>query len=132
MGTLGACVNGHGSGVKLARGAWAMAAALAFVLSGCSEVGYPAIHDMPAPRADTPLTPDQVKQLTDDLTSERDHLSAEVQGSAQPSPNGQPNAASNPNGNAAPQNKSSSTAQSAAGQPTITGSTQAPSAYAKP
>ena len=34
---------------------------------------------MPAPRADTPLTPDQVKQATDDLISERDHLSTEAQ-----------------------------------------------------
>ena len=32
-----------------------------------AEVGFPAVHDMPAPRADTPLTPDQVKQATDDL-----------------------------------------------------------------
>jgi hypothetical protein len=105
-------VNGHGNGAKLVLQGLATAAALALVLSGCSEVGYPAIHDMPAPRAEAPLTPDQVKQATDDLISQREHLSTEAQGSAQPSP--------------AP------AAQSAAAQPTITGTTPAPSAYAKP
>ncbi len=34
---------------------------------------------MPAPRADTPLTPDQIKQATDELANERDHLSATTQ-----------------------------------------------------
>jgi hypothetical protein len=54
-----------------------VATTLGCALSGCSsEVGFPAIHDMPSPRADTPLTPDQVKQATDDLTSQRDHLQA--------------------------------------------------------
>ena len=62
-----------------------MAASVAFLVSGCSEGAlFPAVHDMPAPRADTPLTPDQVKQATDALTSERDHLSTQAQ------PNGQP------------------------------------------
>lgn len=51
-----------------------MAAALACLVSGCSEIGFPAVHDMPAPRADTTLTPDQVKQATDDLITQRDHL----------------------------------------------------------
>jgi hypothetical protein len=41
---------------------------------------------MPAPRADTPLTPDQVKQATDALTSERDHLNTQIQPNGQPSP----------------------------------------------
>lgn len=57
-------------------GTLAVAAGLAFLVAGCSEVGFPAIHDMPGPRADTPLTPDQVKQATDDLISERNHLQA--------------------------------------------------------
>jgi hypothetical protein len=51
-----------------------MAAALACLVSGCSEIGFPAVHDMPAPRDDTTLTPDQVKQATDDLITQRDHL----------------------------------------------------------
>ncbi len=71
-----------GSAPGLAPGlapALAIAAALAFLVSGCSpEIGFPAIHDMPPPRADTPLTPDQVKQATDNLISERDHLSTEA------------------------------------------------------
>lgn len=56
-----------------AFGFLALAAALALLVAGCSEIGFPAVHDMPAPRADTPLTPDQVKQATDDLISQRDH-----------------------------------------------------------
>jgi hypothetical protein len=61
---------------RLTRGlvALTVAAAAGLLLSGCSEIGFPNVHDMPAPRADTPLTPDQVKQATDDLTSERDRL----------------------------------------------------------
>jgi hypothetical protein len=58
----------------------AMCAVVALVASGCSpEVAFPAIHDMPPPRADTPLTPDQVKQATDGLISDRNHLSTEMQ-----------------------------------------------------
>ena len=57
-----------------------MAAAVAVLVSGCSDHRLlRPIHDMPAPRADTPLTPDQVKQATDNLISERDHLSTEAQ-----------------------------------------------------
>jgi hypothetical protein len=60
-----------------------LAAALAFTLAGCSpELAFPAIHDMPPPRADTPLSPDQVKQATDDLISERNHLSAGTEAAA--------------------------------------------------
>jgi hypothetical protein len=57
----------------------------ALVLSGCaSDTGFPAVHDMPAARSETTLTPDEVKQATDSLISQRDHLSAEAQGGAQP------------------------------------------------
>jgi hypothetical protein len=60
--------------------ALAIAAVAAVLLSGCSpEVGFPAVHDMPAPRAEAPLTPDQIKQATDELANERDHLSAATQ-----------------------------------------------------
>jgi hypothetical protein len=41
---------------------------------------------MPAPRADTPLTPDQVKQATDDLISQRDHLQSTQPANAAPAP----------------------------------------------
>jgi hypothetical protein len=55
------------------------------MLAGCAvEVGFPAVHDMPAPRAETPLTPDQVKEATDSLISQREHLTTEAQGSAPP------------------------------------------------
>jgi hypothetical protein len=61
----------------------AMCTAVAVLASGCSpEVAFPAIHDMPPPRADTPLTPDQVKQATDGLITDRNHLSTEMQAAA--------------------------------------------------
>jgi hypothetical protein len=64
-----------------------MAAAAAMLLSGCStEVGLPAVHDMPPPRAEAPLSPDQIKQATDELANERDHLSAAAQVKSQPNP----------------------------------------------
>ncbi len=78
-------MNGERSVTRLVLGALAIAAPVAFLVSGCSEGAlFPAIHDMPAPRADTPLTPDQVKQATDALTSERDHLSTQLQPNSQP------------------------------------------------
>jgi hypothetical protein len=61
----------------------ALGTVLACAVGGCSpEVAFPAIHDMPPPRTDSPLTPDQVKQATDDLVSERNHLSSETQAAA--------------------------------------------------
>jgi len=51
---------------------------------------------MPSPRADTPLSPDQVKQATDDLTTQRDHLqatAASVQQAAAPVTTGSTQAA---------------------------------------
>jgi hypothetical protein len=68
---------------RLALAALALAAAVGMLVSGCSEMGFPSVHDMPAPRADTTLTPDQVKQATDDLISQRDHLSTEAQTTGQ-------------------------------------------------
>jgi hypothetical protein len=71
------------------QGIESVLAAAAFIaavlLSGCaSDIGFPAVHDMPAARTETTLTPDQVKEATDSLISQRNHLSAEVQGNAQP------------------------------------------------
>jgi hypothetical protein len=64
-----------------------MAAAAAMLLSGCSpEVGIPAVHDMPRPRAEAPLSPDQVKQATDELVNERDHLSTATQANSPANP----------------------------------------------
>jgi hypothetical protein len=128
FGASGTNVNSHGSNARPVLGALAIACAVAFLVSGCAETGFPAVHDMPAPRADTPLTPDQVKEATDALISARDHLSTEAQGSGQPPP------AADTAGNAAPQ--PSSSAQSAAAQPASAATTssvaQGPSAYAKP
>ena len=77
-------MNGERSVTRLVLGTLAIAASVAFLVSGCSEALFPAVHDMPAPRADTPLTPDQVKQATDALTSERDHLNTQLQPNSQP------------------------------------------------
>jgi hypothetical protein len=79
-------VNGDRRIARLALATLAIAASVALLLSGCSELGFPSVHDMPAPRADTTLTPDQVKQATDDLISQRNHLSTEAQANGQPSP----------------------------------------------
>lgn len=81
---LGIGVNGYGRIARLVLGPLAMAAAAALLLSGCSDLIYPAVHDMPAPRADTTLTPDQVKQATDDLVSQREHLNTEATGPVTP------------------------------------------------
>jgi hypothetical protein len=73
-------------GLKCGVGIVAIAIAVGFSLSGCSGLGSPAVHDMPAPRADTPLTPDQVKLVTDDLVSERDKLQSSTAAGAPPAP----------------------------------------------
>jgi hypothetical protein len=62
----------------------AVTAGICLLLSACSPgVDYPslfpAVHDVPPPRADAPLDPNQVQQATEDLISARDRLSAEVQ-----------------------------------------------------
>ncbi len=110
-------MNAERSVTRLVFGTLAIAAAVAFLVSGCSEVGFPAVHDMPVPRVDTTLTPDQVKQATDVLTSERDHLNTEAQCSAQPNPPA--NAAASPPP-AAAQNCPSPVAQSVAARTTQT------------
>lgn len=51
-----------------------------FLLAGCSSnTGFPSVHDMPPPRVDTTLSPDEVKKATDALVSDREHLSTEAQ-----------------------------------------------------
>jgi hypothetical protein len=57
-----------------------LAVAAALAVAGCSaETGFPSVHDMPAPRADTTLTPDEVKAATDSLISQRDQLQTNAQ-----------------------------------------------------
>jgi hypothetical protein len=58
----------------------AAALVAALILSGCaSDAGFPAVHDMPAPRTETTLTPDQVKEATDSLISQREQLETNAQ-----------------------------------------------------
>jgi hypothetical protein len=99
------------------------------VLAGCAvEAGFPAVHDMPAPRAETTLTPDQVKAATDSLISQREHLSTEAQG-AQPL---QTAATSAPSANVAQQKPATTPAKAtAAAADDATGATSI-GAYAKP
>jgi hypothetical protein len=97
-------VNDRGRSTRLSLAILAIAVSVAFLVTGCAEIGFPAVHDMPAPRADTTMTPDQVKQATDDLVTERDRLNT---GSV---PNAQ---AAVPN-NAAPTKKRALAAKAAA------------------
>jgi hypothetical protein len=65
-----------------------LAAAACFALSACSPGAdyptiFPAIHDMPPPRAETPLDADQVQQATEDLIAERNRMNGGPQGSGQ-------------------------------------------------
>jgi len=117
-------VNRTGSVTRLVLATLAAAAAAGFLLSGCSDLGFfPAVHDLPAPRVDTPLTPDQVKRATDALASERDHLNTQVQANANAQPAPAANAA------AAQQQKPPAAMQSAAAQP---GAAQTAGADPKP
>jgi hypothetical protein len=55
------------------------------VLTACSPGAdypslFPAVHDIPPPRADTPLDANQVQQATEDLITARDRLNTEAQG----------------------------------------------------
>jgi hypothetical protein len=64
----------------------ALAGACCLTLSACSPGAnypslFPAIHDTPPPRSETPLDSVQVQQATEDLISARDRLSAEAQSS---------------------------------------------------
>jgi len=72
------------AGFAPAPAVFALAAAACLLVSGCSPgVDYPsifpAIHDMPPPRADAPMGPDQLQQATEDLITDRNHLNAEMQ-----------------------------------------------------
>jgi hypothetical protein len=73
---------------RLSLASMAVAAAT-LLIGGCSSSTdpiFPAVHDMPAPRPEAPLTADQVKAATDDLITQREHLSTEVQTASQPAP----------------------------------------------
>jgi hypothetical protein len=89
----------------------ALAAAACLLVSGCSPgVDYPsifpAIHDMPPPRADAPMSPDQLQQATESLITDRNHLNAEMQN------NGPVKTSADPPGNAKDSAKSPPPAKS--------------------
>src|ERR1700722_20030107 len=55
----------------------ALGVSIAALVAACSPgADYPSILDKPAPRAEQPMSPDQVKQATDALISHRSRLSA--------------------------------------------------------
>lgn len=87
-------------GAALAIGAGVMA--LSSGLGGCSPAGdYPRVLDDPTPRVDAPLSPDQVRQETNALISDRTQLNTDAQNATQSEPPPlQPNVP--PNGAAAP------------------------------
>jgi hypothetical protein len=105
-------VTGSGHFAKLVRTAVAVFGA-ALLVAGCSsDTIFPAVHDMPTARTETTMTPDQVKQATDSLVSERDHLNneAQSQASVQPATNAPATTGS------VPQKKAAATTQPAAPQ----------------
>ena len=62
----------------------ALGASIAGLVAACSPgADYPAVLDRPAPRADQTMNPDQVKQATDALISDRNRLSSDAQASQQ-------------------------------------------------
>jgi hypothetical protein len=62
----------------------ALGASIAALLAACSPgADYPSILDKPAPRADQTMNPDQVRQATDALISDRNRLSNDTQASQQ-------------------------------------------------
>jgi hypothetical protein len=105
----------------------------ALLLAGCAaDSGFPAVHDMPAARTETTLTPDEVKQATDSLISQRTQLQSSAQpapAANAPAPAPQQNAAVPPKP-AAPAGKATAAAQPAAADDS-TGATTI-GAYAKP
>jgi hypothetical protein len=118
-------VNSSGRFATLTLAALAVVGT-ALLVAGCSSTDtmFPAVHDMPAARTETTLTPDQVKQATDSLVSERNHLDSEAQSQG----NVQPVAATNASTTTGsiPQKKSAAPAQPAAQQ-----STSGVNAYAR-
>ena len=64
----------------------ALGASIAVLVAACSPgADYPSILDKPAPRAEQTMNPEQVKQATDALISDRSRLSAGPQAPQQAS-----------------------------------------------
>jgi hypothetical protein len=66
----------------------AIGAATLVLVAGCSSSSapglFPAVLNSPPPREETPLSPDQVKQATDNLIAERNRLCAEAAANGNP------------------------------------------------
>ena len=112
-------------------------AAACLALSGCSPGAdypslFPAIHDMPPPRADAPLDPAQVQQATEDLITARNHLSAETQGAGQARPNAPAQTADKKKQPAAAPPSAASPATASGAKPGTAGATQTAGAETKP
>jgi hypothetical protein len=108
-------VNSSGRFAKLAVAALAVAGTMLLV-AGCStDQGFPAIHDMPAARTETTLTPDQVKEATQSLVSERDHLNTEAQQNQGTPAQGSTPQGTASQGNTAPQGNTASQATASQG-----------------
>jgi hypothetical protein len=113
----------------------AIAASACFGLAGCSPGAdypslFPAIHDMPPPRGDTPLDPAQVQQATEDLITARNHLSAETQG-GKPAVNA-PNQGTDKKNQPAAKPQAAATPPAAAGKPGAIVGAQTAGAETKP
>ncbi len=69
-------------GTRMRLCAAVVAAAMAALLPACSSTSssgtYPTLFAEPPPRGDTTLTPDEVKQATDTLLTDRANLCAEA------------------------------------------------------
>lgn len=75
----------------------ALGAVACLLVAGCSPGAdypsiFPAVHDIPPPRADAPMDQLQVQKATEDLITQRDHLNAETP----PPSSAQAKAATNP------------------------------------
>ncbi len=120
----------NGRGLRLA--ALGVAVATATLLSACSPgADFPAVLVPPPPRPDTTMNPAEVQQATDDLISQRDHLTADTQNNGQPpAPAAAPAAAIPATTGSVPQQpKKKNKAQAA---PPAGGTTQTAGADAKP
>jgi hypothetical protein len=118
----------NGRGLRLA--ALGVAVAAITLLSACSPgADFPAVLVPPPPRPDATMNPAEVRQATDDLISQRDHLTADAQNNGQPAaPAAAPAAATPATTGSVPQ-QAKKKAQAA---PPAGGTTQTAGADAKP
>jgi hypothetical protein len=121
----GTRVHGYGSAIRRAVAALTICASMAVLLAACSA-DYPTVLAPPTPRGDPEMDPNQLKQATDALISDRDQLNSAAQANSQANP--PPNA-----GDPAAQPATTGSAQTAgvAAQP-ASGSTQTAGVAAKP